>query len=69
MKERLTHGPHRLVGLQVGLASTTWWRLALFRSGLPSGVFWILPKSVSSRINMINSDIWVHLDGFLNKPC
>jgi len=51
---------HRSAVLVVGPTGPTWQPLGICCGGLPSGVFW------SSTIKF---DIWVHHDGFLNKPC
>ena len=55
-------------GLQVGSAGPTWHPLSLRLSVESSQVFWNLLVSVSLQISAINSDMQVHLDGFLDKP-
>ena len=52
-KEGLTCGAHKLGDLQVGPAGPACQHHKLGCGGLASRVFWSLPKSVSSRINMI----------------
>ena len=53
LKQRLTGGAHMPASLQGWLACPTLSGLRLGHGDLPSIVFWSLPKSVSSRINMI----------------
>jgi len=61
-KEGLTGGAHMPSG-------PTWQPPALRFGGLPPVVFWNLLELFSLWISVINSDVWVHLDGFLDKPC
>jgi hypothetical protein len=52
----------------MGPADPTSLPLMVFFSGLPSNVLWNLLELFSSWISAINSDVWVYLDGFLDKP-
>jgi len=59
----------RLTGAPHGRPACTWRSPPLCFVGVTSSVLWNLLELFSSRIIVFNSDNWVHLDGFLNKPC
>jgi hypothetical protein len=64
-------GRRLTVGLGAGrpVGGVSWPHLEVSRDLLWCGILWCPLELFSSWIIVISFDVWVHLDGFLNKPC